>query len=652
MKKRFLLTLISQILISIFSLNVVAKDTWIKVRSKNFLLVGNASEKKIIEVGTKLEQFHEVYSKLFPKANTKFPIPTTVLVFKNEDAFKPFKPLHKGKPAPVDGYFQSGEDVNYIALATDGQSDRAFNVIFHEYVHLLVNFNMQNPPAWFNEGLAEYYSTFEVSDDKKAYLGNIIPNHILLLRRQFMPLKTLFSVDHSSSLYDERNRQSIFYAESWALVHYLIVGNNGQRLPKLSLFLTKLDAGKNIEDAVREAFGMDINQLDKELKHYIDHNNYMRQIATFQEKIVFDSKMQVELISDADVEYYLGDLLLHLDRVDESIVKFKKAIELEPKHAMALSSIGMAYVKQNKFAEAKPYLERAVETESKNHLVYYNYAYMLSREGKKEGDLVYNYPSDIAKKMRTALQKAISLNPEFPESYHLLAFINLVMGENLDESINMLKRVIGMYPGRKEYVLMLAQFHMRKEDFKGARQLLQPVIQSNSDPEYRAYAQSIMKQIDSMEEKLARYKAQKEAYDNRINGQNVPTLGTINANEIKGTMDEKALEQARIEEVLRPKNKDEERVQGYLEKIECLPKGIIVFIRTKDKVIKLYKDDLEKVDFSIYTTETSSEVSCGLRKPASKTVVTYRPKASPKHDGEVISVEFVPASFELRPLQQ
>ena len=40
---------------------VSAKDTWTSVRSKNFLLVGNASEKEIRQVGVRLEQFREVF---------------------------------------------------------------------------------------------------------------------------------------------------------------------------------------------------------------------------------------------------------------------------------------------------------------------------------------------------------------------------------------------------------------------------------------------------------------------------------------------------------------------------------------------------------------------------------------------------------------
>src|ERR1700749_3882435 len=78
-----------------------AKDTWTSVRSQNFYLVGNASEKEIRQVATRLEQFREVFTKLFTKVRFNTPVPTTVIVFKNDGAYKPFKPVADGKAVEV-----------------------------------------------------------------------------------------------------------------------------------------------------------------------------------------------------------------------------------------------------------------------------------------------------------------------------------------------------------------------------------------------------------------------------------------------------------------------------------------------------------------------------------------------------------------------
>src|SRR5919205_177203 len=135
---------------------VIAKDSWVSVRTKNFYLIGNGGEKDIRNVGLKLEQFREVFTRLFPNMRFNTPVPTTVVVFKSDSSYAPFKPGPN-----VAGYFQSGQDVNYITLTTEvrGQQD-PFTVIFHEYTHLLINNTFPRAPVWFNEGLAEYYSTF------------------------------------------------------------------------------------------------------------------------------------------------------------------------------------------------------------------------------------------------------------------------------------------------------------------------------------------------------------------------------------------------------------------------------------------------------------------------------------------------------------
>ena len=96
-----------------------AKDVWTGVRSQNFFLVGNASEKEIRQVATRLEQFRHVFTQLFPKATFNTPVPTTVVVFKNDSAYKPFKPVVDGKVSEVAGYFQSSDDVNYITLTPE-----------------------------------------------------------------------------------------------------------------------------------------------------------------------------------------------------------------------------------------------------------------------------------------------------------------------------------------------------------------------------------------------------------------------------------------------------------------------------------------------------------------------------------------------------
>jgi len=76
---------------------------------------------------------------------------------------------------------------------------------------------------WLNEGLAEFYENTDIHD-KDVALGEPSQENILWLREnRLLPLATLFTVDSTSPYYHEEKKGSIFYAESWALTHYLQV---------------------------------------------------------------------------------------------------------------------------------------------------------------------------------------------------------------------------------------------------------------------------------------------------------------------------------------------------------------------------------------------------------------------------------------------
>src|SRR6185503_16514367 len=89
---------IAFILFLIFPANSFAKDEWINVRSKNFFLIGNAGEKEMRQVATKLEQFRETFRLIFARVKFNSSIQTNVIVFKDDASFDPFRPKREGKP--------------------------------------------------------------------------------------------------------------------------------------------------------------------------------------------------------------------------------------------------------------------------------------------------------------------------------------------------------------------------------------------------------------------------------------------------------------------------------------------------------------------------------------------------------------------------
>src|SRR5215203_1441095 len=459
---------------------VAAKDNWVSLRTEHFFVLGNAGEKEIKQVALKLEQFRAAFTILFPTIRFNTPVPTRVLIFKNSSSYDPFK-IGQGTA----GYFQAGPDVNHIVLTTEVRGEQnPFTVIFHEYTHLLVNNNFDNAPLWFNEGLATYNSTFSVSDDQKILLGSPIANYVFKLRdTSLLPLRTLFQVDHKSPQYNERDKRSIFYAQSWALVHYLVIGKEGRK-EQLGKFLQQLNSKVPVEKAFQEAFGMTFEDMEKELRKYVSQSRYNVLKSQFTQKLAVDTSVAVSPLSEAETQAHLGDLLLHI-RNPNAYVYLQNALKLDPNLAMAHASLGMVYFREGKIKEAHASLERAVAANSQNYLAHYYYAYTLSRSGPDDGPYAGRYEPEVAEKIRQHARKSLELRPDFPEAYNLLGFVSLVTGKNLDEAISSLKRALNVSPGRYDFTFMLGQLYFRQGNYKAARETLEQILKSHADERAR-----------------------------------------------------------------------------------------------------------------------------------------------------------------------
>jgi len=618
---------------------VAAKDTWVSVRTKNFLLVGNAGEKDVRKVGLKLEQFREVFTRLFPKIRFNTPVPTTVVVFKSDSSYAPFKPGPN-----IAGYFQAGPDVNYITLTTEvrGEQD-PFSVIFHEYTHLLAENTFKDVPLWFNEGLAEYYSTFKITDDQKIALGTPIGNHVFLLREsKMLPLRTLFEVDHKSPHYNEKNKQGIFYAQSWALMHYLIIGK-ADKVEQLGKFMELLGAQVPLDQAFQKAFGTPFEVMEKDLREYVKKDRYNVITGHFEKKLELDTDAEVSQLTEAEAQAYLGDLLLHSYR-KESYTYLERALKLDPNLAMAHASLGMAYFREGKLDEANASLERAVAGNSQNYLAHYYYAFALSRA---ETGIVTSYPADVVAKIREHLQKAITLRPDYPESYRLLAFVSIVTGERIDEAIAAMKRVLSVSPGRNDLTNTLAQLYLRKNDVKAARTLLEQVAKSNADEEERKEAENLLKQISTYEEASARIEEMRK----RGLAESQPLIVSTGTGSEPTSQQQATDPSSYLREVLRVPEAGETQLQATLVKIECEAKGIVFVVQTATGLLRLSTKTFDDIVITTYDPKVNGEITCGPWKGPARVVVCYVQGVDKrvKADGILKSVEFVPADFKLKP---
>jgi tetratricopeptide (TPR) repeat protein len=344
------------------------------------------------------------------------------------------------------------------------------------------------------------------------------------------------------------------------------------------------------------------------------------------------------------VQAYLGDLLLHSHRTN-AYTYLERAVKLDPNLAMANTSLGMAYFREGKVNEAHASLERAVAANSKNYLAHYYYAFTLSRSGPGGGPTIAGYPADVAAKIREHLEKAIALRPDYPESYSLLAFVSLVTGKGIDESIMSMKKITASLPGRHDLTFMLAQLYLEKGERKLAREMLEQVVKLSADEEVRRDAAGLLSDISNFEKAT-----QKAAEDEKQSAH-----AAADENQVIIQPNNKPAPppdpSSYLREALRPPKAGETQVQGTLARIECDAKGMVFVVQAGATLLRLRATGFSDIELTTYDPSMRGDISCGERKPANAVVIAYVGNADTKLkiNGILKSIEFVPSDFKLKP---
>lgn len=621
-----------------------AKDVWLNVKSENFNLYGNASEKEIRRAATKLEQFRETFRLVFASTKLETAVPTNVIVFKSNSYYKEFKPKRAdGKTDNfVAGFFQPGEDVNYITLSMDGDDTETFKTIFHEYVHSILNANFSRItiPPWFNEGLAEYYSTFQIRDNRVASLGLPLSEHLEMLSRgELMPLESLFAVSGYGLLQMPEGPRSVFYAESWALIHYLVQTGKTDGLNK---FLTSINNGEDAKASFEKAFLMDYKQMEKELRKYARSGTFKYHSISFKNELTFDTDMAVTPIDEGDANAILGDLLYHNNRVEDAEPYLAKALAAHPESTVANTAMGMSRFRAGKYDEAGAFLEKVVSENSNYHFVCYLYALVLT---KPAADGARSVSEDTAKKAVGLLKRSIELDPKFFASYDLLAYVSLTSGVARDEAADAVSAALKLRPNDPALMLRLAELYARMDKVAEAGRIAAKAESLSDDPQIRNRAANLREFAETM----ARNQAMQDeaaSYTGAVIDDS-GGLEQMTPEELK-----EANETPRIYSInqsLGPLKEGTNRVLGYITKITC-PNGTVSYSVSADgETFTLTSKDFQGLELQIYGGNGASQVGCDADLSSSKAVLTYTPAKtrSGRSRGELLAIDFVPDFFRL-----
>jgi tetratricopeptide (TPR) repeat protein len=619
-------------------LPAAADAKWTRLSTANFVFIGDASSGQIRQVAEKLEQFREVMTRALPSATSTSPVPTIVLVFATDRSLNPVKPMFRGNTTDIAGYLQTGEDVNYIAINGE-HIDIALTTIFHEYAHLLIGNTLGRAPAWLNEGLAGFYEMTRISDGgKKVMIGQAAAEHVALLKGSMLiPINDLLSIDQRSQVYNEGSRRGVFYAQSWALTHYLTLGSK-ERAPQFRQYLNAVRNGVEHKQAFSEAFN-DIEILQRELFEYMRNFLFPALAIEFSEKVVGEAERGTT-IDDVEGEIHVADLQARVGRHEEAQAKLKAITDRKPDAALAWSALGLIEFRQRRVKEALPLLERAGERGQGNAFVQASVGRALIASYNEQG--ASDSRAELLQKARTALSRAVELDANSSYAAGMLGYVELAIGSDLPKAVSLLERAVRLAPSREQYRLMLAQALLRQGEFKRAIDQLGPLMATGRTPEVREDTRRLLAIVAD-----ARLRATSAAAPSTTapEGGN----GFIPLSSVGGfAPPAEASTPSRVRLDLRAVQSGESRALGQFTGIECSQNLMALRIEAEGRVLRLAAKQLSDVDFITYRTDTPGSVNCGpLAKPV-RALITYRARSATTGaiDGDAVAIELLPDDYQ------
>lgn len=468
---------------------LAAEPQWVEVRSPNFSVITDAGERRGRDAALRFEQMRSAFGALMTKATVNIPVPLQIVAFRNTKEMRQVAPLFHGKPTQLAGLFQGGSDRSFIML--DMSVDNPWTTVFHEYAHQLMNGNMQLEfDPWFEEGFAEYFSSIEV-DGKEAHIGKVPRNDYLILQQVgTMKVANLFKVVQYSETYNESgNDRTTFYVQSGMLVHYIY---DNQLLGKVgSYFELKKQKNASVEDAIQQAFGMSASQLDKALRDYLiaGRSRYYSIPAPAQ---ISEKTYTVRPMTSADAAAVLADIHLHSpDYRDKSIDEFQAILKSDPNNAAACRGLGYAYLQKQDFTQATEFFKRASAQDSKDPRVHYYNALLMTRESG------FGSKVDLPT-LTKELETSIGLDPNFADSYALLAFAQSTSGDHA-KALETMQKAITIDPRNENYRFNLANIYLANRQPEKAIAVLKS-LQKSSRPDIASRVAGALESIRQFQE--------------------------------------------------------------------------------------------------------------------------------------------------------
>lgn len=165
-----------------------------------------------------------------------------------------------------------------LSAPFDSNEDRLFRSLFHEGMHQFLHFYVPDPPAWFDEGLAQYFETARIlsgtgPDSTPIYAVGLKDESLAKELRtaakvgKTIPIARLIAMSRDEFYGDDRRMN---YICAWAFTHFLLESGDESLRRLWAGYFLALRSGVGQKEANNKVFSrVDMAALEKRFLAYI-----------------------------------------------------------------------------------------------------------------------------------------------------------------------------------------------------------------------------------------------------------------------------------------------------------------------------------------------------------------------------------------------
>lgn len=369
---------------------------WFRAESGHHVVLSEAGERQARDLLGRLQTAHKVFGLLFPSGRHQ-PLPVVAYQLSTPH-FRAVRP-----DTTAAGFYQGGPDRDSIVL----EAGRPPRILFHEYTHLALHHTTGPLPRWLEEGLAEYYSTVEVSGSR-IRAGSPIPEHLAnLAMHQWMSAVELSQVGRAGRGHE--TAPLLFYAQSWALVHMLRTHQSWRgAFPQL---LTALASGEPQGQAFQRLYGRGLSDALIDLKAYLGTNS-LAVLNVPAPDLMAAAPTNVGPLPEGEGEREYARLSLQAGHKSTDDALFRKLSSLRTPTTRDRETLALLALARGDRTAALAEFRTVIAMPEASAVSFFEYAMLLREDAKSP---------DERKQAERLLERAVERNPQYAEAHFLLA---------------------------------------------------------------------------------------------------------------------------------------------------------------------------------------------------------------------------------------